>query len=240
MPVGSVCSASVVGDVRVVNQILKLASRFRSFLPVVVDVETGGFDAQRDALLEIAVVLVEMDAEGRLRRGKTYSTHVVPFPGANIDPRSLEITGIDPDHPLRGALDEREALELMFKPIRQALKTEDCSRAILVGHNAAFDLGFLNAAIRRTGNKRSPFHPFSTFDTVSLSGLAFGQTVLAKSLVAAGLSFNAADAHSAVYDAEQTADLFCAVVNLWHERVGGVLTLATTTQVLPEEELHPV
>jgi ribonuclease T len=219
---------------------VKLASRFRSFLPVVVDVETGGFDSQRDALLEVAVVLVEMDAEGRLRRGKTHSTHVAPFPGANIDPRSLEITGIDPDHPLRGALDEREALELLFKPIRQALKAEDCSRAILVGHNASFDLGFMNAAIRRTGNKRSPFHPFSTFDTVTLSGLAFGQTVLAKSLVAAGLSFNAADAHSAVYDAEQTADLFCAVVNLWQERFGGSIALATTTEALPDEELHPV
>lgn len=219
---------------------LKLASRFRNFLPVVVDVETGGFDPQRDALLEIAIVLTEMDEQGRLRRGRTHSTHVAPFPGANIDPRSLEITGIDPDHPLRGALDEREALELLFKPIRQALKAHDCSKAILVGHNAAFDLGFMNAAIRRTGNKRSPFHPFSTFDTVSLSGLAFGQTVLAKALVAAGLGFDAAHAHSAVYDAEQTADLFCAVVNLWQERFGGVLSLATSTQTLPDEELHPV
>lgn len=222
---------------------MKLATRFRSFLPVVVDVETGGFDAQHDALLEIAAVLIECSADGRLVRGATHSTHVVPFPGALIDPRSLEITGIDPDHPLRGALDEREALEHLFKPIRQALKAQDCTKAILVGHNAAFDLGFLNAAIRRTGNKRSPFHPFSTFDTVSLSGLAFGQTVLAKSLVAAGLSFDPRAAHSAVYDAEQTADLFCAVVNLWQERCGGVLNFAhtgTTALALPDEEPHPV
>lgn len=220
---------------------MKLASRFRSYLPVVVDVETGGFDAQRDALLEIAIVLVEMDAAGRLVRGATHSTHVAPFAGANIDPRSLEVTGIDPDHPLRGALDEREALEHVFKPIRTALKQQDCTRAILVGHNASFDLGFLNAAIRRTGHKRSPFHPFSTFDTVTLGGLAFGQTVLGKALVAAGLGFNAKEAHSAVYDAEQTADLFCFVVNTWTERFGGVLNFAgAATPVVPDEELHPV
>lgn len=234
---------------------VKLASRFRSFLPVVVDVETGGFDSQRDALLEMAIVLIEVDAAGRLQRGATHSTHVVPFPGAHIDPRSLEVTGIDPDHPLRGALDEREALEHLFKPIRTQLKLHDCTRAILVGHNAHFDLGFLNAAIRRTGHKRSPFHPFSTFDTVTLGGLAFGQTVLAKALRAAGLTFDPKAAHSAVYDAEQTADLFCAVVNTWGERCGGILNLAAvatadeaalapaeagSAEALPVEELHPV
>lgn len=194
-----------------------LAQRFRGFYPVVVDVETGGFDCERDALLEIAAVLIDMDSSGRLCRGETLATHVVPFPGSNIDPRALEITGIDPDHPLRMALDERQALDLVFDPIRKAMKAVDCQRAVLVGHNASFDLGFVNAAIRRTGHKRSPFHPFSTFDTVTLSGLAFGQTVLAKATQAAGLGWDAKSAHSAIYDAEQTADLFCAIVNRWSE-----------------------
>jgi len=194
-----------------------MVDRFRGFLPVVVDVETGGFDSHRDALLEIAAVTLQMGADGRISRAQTLSTHVVPFPGSNIDPRSLEITGIDPSHPLRAALDEREALDFIFDPIRKAQKSVDCQRAILVGHNASFDLGFLNAAIRRTGHKRSPFHPFSTFDTVSLSGLAFGQTVLAKATTAAGLGWDSKSAHSAVYDAEQTADLFCSIVNRWRE-----------------------
>ncbi|HAV68246.1 MAG TPA: ribonuclease T, partial [Alcanivorax sp.] len=44
------------------NQHPSLALRFRGFLPVVVDVETGGFDARNDALLEIAAVLLDMDA----------------------------------------------------------------------------------------------------------------------------------------------------------------------------------
>lgn len=196
-----------------------LFERFRGFLPVVVDVETGGFSAERDALLEIAAIPIGMNTAGDLVRGETVSTHVVPFPGANLDPRALEITGIDPSHPFRGAIDERAALEHIFHPIRRALKASGCTRAILVGHNANFDLGFLNAAIGRTGHKRSPFHPFSSFDTVSLAGLALGQTVLAKAVYAAGMAFDNSQAHSAIYDTERTADLFCAIVNQWKRLV---------------------
>lgn len=194
---------------------IRIAERFRGFLPVVVDVETGGFDAERDALLEIAAVSIHMDADGLLQPDPVVSTHVEPFPGANLDPRALEITGIDPDNPLRGALHERTALEHIFQPVRQAMRDRGCQRAILVGHNAAFDLGFINAAVRRTGHKRNPFHPFSCFDTATLGGLAYGQTVLSKAIQAAGQSFDAQQAHSAVYDAEQTARLFCGIVNRW-------------------------
>ncbi|MDR3388468.1 MAG: ribonuclease T [Rudaea sp.] len=193
----------------------KYAERFRGFLPVVVDVETGGFESERDALLEIAAVVVRMDEHGMVHPDAAVSTHVVPFPGANIDPRSLEITGIDPTHPFRAAVEEREALDVIFKPIRKALREFDCQRAILVGHNAAFDLGFLNAAIRRTGHKRSPFHLFSCFDTATLAGLAYGQTVLSKAVQAAGFEWNVNEAHSAVYDTERTALLFCDIVNRW-------------------------
>lgn len=194
-----------------------MADRFRGFLPVVVDVETGGFDAEHDALLEIAAVPLTMDADGYLQLQPTVSTHVEPFPGANLDPRSLEITGIDPDNPLRGALAERQALDHIFKVVREAVGAAGCQRAILVGHNAAFDLGFLNQAVRRCAHKRNPFHPFSCFDTVSFGGLAYGQTVLSKAVLAAGLSFDSREAHSAVYDAERTAELFCSVVNRWRQ-----------------------
>jgi ribonuclease T len=193
----------------------RMAQRFRGFMPVIMDVETGGFDAERDALLEIAVVVPGMDADGFLHPQPAVSSHVEPFPGANLDPRSLEITGIDPDNPLRGALSERMALDLIFAAVREAMRVNGCQRAILVGHNAAFDLGFLNAAVRRCGHKRNPFHPFSCFDTVSLSGLAYGQTVLSKSVLTAGLAFDTREAHSAVYDAERTAELFCTIVNRW-------------------------
>lgn len=191
----------------------RIGQRFRGFLPVVVDVETGGFNAATDALLEIAVVLIGMDEHGNLVRRETHAAHVEPFPGANLEKASLEVTGIDPHHPLRLAVPEREALAKVFKPVRQAVSEQGCTRAILVGHNAHFDLGFLNAAVARADVKRNPFHPFSAFDTVTLSGAMLGQTVLARALEAAGLPYDSREAHSAIYDAERTADLFCLLLN---------------------------
>jgi ribonuclease T len=193
----------------------RMADRFRGFLPVVVDVETGGFECNRHALLEIAAVPIELDEDGRFVLGATVSTHVEPFAGSVLDPKSMEITGIDVDHPFRDAKPERQALDIIFHHVRMAARKAECQRAILVGHNAHFDLGFLNAAVGRVAHKRNPFHPFSTFDTVSLAGLAFGQTVLSRAVQAAGLDWDGEQAHSAVYDAERTAELFCIVLNRW-------------------------
>lgn len=197
-----------------------MSTRFRGYLPVVVDVETGGFDCGRHALLEIACIPLDLDEGGQLVLGETAAAHLVPAPGTEIDPKSLEITGIQLDHPFRLAKPEKEALDHVFAPVRAAVKKHGCQRAILVGHNAHFDLGFLNAAVARVNHKRNPFHPFSVFDTVTLAGVAYGQTVLARAAVAAGLDWNADEAHSAVYDAEQTARLFCNIANQWprHER----------------------
>ncbi len=192
-----------------------IARRFRGYLPVVVDVETGGFDSRQDALLEIAVVILEMNGQGLLVPLATHACHVEPFPDARLDPKALAFNGIDPYHPFRGALPELEALHQVLDPVRQSVKSSGCKRAILVGHNAAFDLGFVNAASHRAGYKRNPFHPFSTFDTVSLAGLALGETVLAQALMAAGFPWDNREAHSAIYDAEKTATLFCWIVNQW-------------------------
>jgi ribonuclease T len=194
-----------------------IARRFRGFLPVAVDVETAGFDAQRHALLEISAVIIRMRPDGRLEPSAALSCHVLPFVGAEIDPRALAFNGIDPDHPFRDAVPEREALSRVLTPIRKAVHATGCNRAILVGHNAHFDLGFIKAAVERTGFKRNPFHAFSVFDTVTLGGLAYGQTVLARAAQAAGLGWQNSEAHSAVYDAEQTARLFCSIVNRWRE-----------------------
>ena len=192
---------------------LSMAGRFRGFLPVVVDVETGGFNAKTDALLEIAAVLLDFGDGGILTRGQTIRYHVKPFEGANMDPASLAVNGIDPHHPLRPAIDERDALQRVFREVRRAARESRCQRAILVGHNAAFDLGFLNEAIERSAIKRNPFHPFSCFDTATLCGVAFGQTVLARAVAAAGFEWDEESAHSAAYDAEITADIFCEIVN---------------------------
>lgn len=194
-----------------------IAKRFRGFLPVVVDVETAGFNAETDALLEIAAVPILMNEQGLVYPGETTSAHVQPFPGANLEASALAFTGIDPHHPLRIAEPEGKALKKIFEPIRNILKGSGCSRAILVGHNPAFDLAFVKAAVARTGVKRNPFHQFSTFDTATLAGLAYGQTVLARAIAAAGIKWDSSQAHSAVYDTEKTAELFCAIVNRWKE-----------------------
>jgi ribonuclease T len=191
----------------------RIAGRFRGFLPVVVDVETGGFNASTDALLEIAAVLIGMSPEGELRAVESLRYHVQPFHGSRIDPASLAVNGIDPHHPLRPAMPEKEALSQLFRSVRLAIRASDCTRAVLVGHNASFDLGFLNAATARCDIKRNPFHPFSSFDTATLAGVALGQTVLSRAVVAAGLAWDQSAAHSAIYDAERTAELFCRICN---------------------------
>jgi ribonuclease T len=195
----------------------KIGHRFRGFLPVVVDVETGGFNKDTDALLEVAAVILAIDGEGNFVRKETIFAQVQPFEGANLEKASMEVNGIKVDNPLRMAVPEKEALDKLFRPIRNAVSENACTRAILVGHNAHFDLGFINAAVARTEIKRNPFHPFSVFDTATLAGAVLGQTVLAKALMASGIGYEASAAHSAIYDAERTADLFCLMLNRLHE-----------------------
>ncbi|MEX2367620.1 MAG: ribonuclease T [Pseudohongiellaceae bacterium] len=192
-----------------------LSQRFRGYLPVVIDVECGGFNAGTDAILEIAAVILGMDDKLMLGPEETHFYRVVPFPGANLEEAALKFTGIDPHHPLRIAHPEDEVMKDMFRHIRKKMKAEHCKRAILVGHNAHFDHGFVRAAAERHAIKRNPFHPFSSLDTVSLSALSYGQTVLSRACEAAGIEFDQNEAHSARYDAEKTAELFCNIINSW-------------------------
>jgi len=194
--------------------------RFRGFYPVVIDVETGGFNAKTDALLEIAAVTVKFDSLGNLRCDQEFQYNVEPFENANIESAALEFTGIDPGNPLRAAVSEQSAFKRLFSEIRAGQKEAECQRSVLVGHNAAFDLGFVQAAAERISAKRNPFHPFTCFDTATLSGLALGQTVLAKACELAEIKFDSNEAHSALYDAKKTAELFCFIVNRW-KKLGG-------------------
>ena len=196
----------------------RMANRFRGYLPVIVDVETAGFNAATDALLEVSAVIVAMDESGLIDITDSKTIHVIPFEGANLEASALAFNGIDPYHPLRLAVSEHDALSKIFSMVRKAVRAQECQRAILVGHNPAFDIGFINAAAARQGIKRNPFHPFCTFDTATLGGLAFGQTVLARAVQAAGMSWDNDQAHSALYDAERTARMFCRIVNDWDRR----------------------
>ncbi len=194
-----------------------MAQRFRGFLPVVVDVETGGFNADSDALLEIAMVTLKMDDDGYLHPNETLSANIHPFDGANLEQEALDFTGIDPFDPERDAEFEIDALTPMLQTVRREIKHYGCNRAVLVGHNAHFDHGFLRAAIDRNDIKRDPFHPFSSFDTASIAAIALGQTVLAKSCKVAGIEFDNNEAHSAAYDTFKTAELFCYIVNRYKD-----------------------
>lgn len=206
-----------------------MKARFRGYFPVVIDVETAGFNANTDALLEIAAVTLKFNDEQQLVRDESIHFHVEPFPGANIEQAAIDFNGIDPHTPLRGALPEMEVLRELFKPIRKAQKAVDCQRCVLVGHNATFDHNFLMAAAARTEIKRNPFHPFVTFDTTSLAALTLGQTVLVKACQAAGIDFDSKQAHSALYDTERTAELFCWMINRWQQLGGWPLQSDTTT-----------
>jgi ribonuclease T len=206
-----------------------ISTRFRGFLPVVVDVETGGFNPATDALLEVAAVFVVLTDSGTLEPGEKHRFMVKPFEGANLEAASLQVTGIDPFNPLRPAIEEGDALRRLFSEIRREVKAQECKRAVLVGHNAFFDLQFINAAVERCSIKRNPFHPFSSFDTATLAGVAFGQTVLSRAVEAAGSSWQDERAHSALYDAEQTAFVFCEIVN----RFRGVYEEALASSATP-------
>lgn len=193
-----------------------MASRFRGFLPVVVDIETAGLNSQTDALLEIAAITLKLEDQ-QFAIDQTYACHVIPFEGANLDAAALNINRIDPYHPFRFAITEKEALDNIFKPIRKIIKAHHCHRAILVGHNPTFDLNFLQAAVKRNDYKRNPFHPFTTFDTATLAGVALGHTVLSVACKKANIDFNQNEAHSAIYDATKTAELFCHIANQWNQ-----------------------
>ncbi|ANQ66474.1 ribonuclease T [Candidatus Pseudothioglobus singularis] len=191
---------------------MKLKDRIRGYLPVVIDVETSGFNEQTDALLEICAIILGMDEEGSFFAKTTLHYHVEPFKGANIEASAIKFNGIDIDNPFRLAVPEKKALSEIFDHINEELETEECSRAILVGHNAFFDLGFVKAATLRA-NLKSPFHQFSTIDTVSLSALCCGETVLAKAISKMDIEWDNNEAHSALYDTQKTSELFCQIFN---------------------------
>ncbi len=192
---------------------LNIATRFRGLLPVVIDLETSGLNPATDAVLELGMVTLAMDADHKLYPTETQSFHVEPFIGARFDPESMAITGIDPTYPLRFAMPEQQVLHRVFMHVRSLLTETGCQRAVLVGHNAWFDLAFLQAAIKRCHFSTAPFHSFTTLDTATLSAVALGETVLAKAMKAANIPFDLDQAHSAAYDAEKTAELFCYIVN---------------------------
>lgn len=197
-----------------------LNERFRGYFPVIIDVETAGFNADKDALLEIAAITLRINQDNQFEVDQCFHEHVEPFENANIEKSAIDFNGIDPFCALRGAKPESDVMKELCKFIRKQQKASDCQRSVVVAHNASFDQSFLNAAIQRCGIKRSPFHPFVSFDTTSIAALTLGQTVLVKACQAANIDFQQSQAHSALYDTQKTAELFCYMVNRY-QSLGG-------------------
>ncbi|MEM0909633.1 MAG: ribonuclease T [Pseudomonadota bacterium] len=202
------------------TQSKRLNQRFRGYFPVIIDIETAGFNASTDAILEIAAITVKYQ-EDHLVVDQCFHEHVTPFEGANIEQAAIDFNGIDPFCALRAAKDENEVLRNLCKFVRRAQKAAECQRSVIVAHNASFDHGFVSQGILRNSVKRSPFHPFVTFDTTSMCALTLGQTVLLRACQAANIEFDSKAAHSALYDAQKTAELFCYMVNHYHN-LGGI------------------
>ena len=216
---------------------INIYSRFRGFLPVTVDIETGGTNPARNPLLEIASIFFDMQENGILIPTTEICEHIVPFSSSVIDEEALKINQIDPGYPLRFPKEEKEVLSEIFAQVQEQVEKKRCRRAIMVGHNASFDLAFLNAAAGRCQlEEKNPFHAFSVLDTVSLAALAYGQTILAIACEKAGIEFKTEEAHSALYDAHKTAELFCTIVNSWLF-LGG-WDEATGIRSLKEEEAN--
>lgn len=228
-------------DLSEVNETLRsqdkppMAYRFRGYLPVVIDIETAGFNPKTDAILEIGASILDMDDAGTLYIKETMAFDVEPFAGSNLEAAALEFNGINPYDPARAAQTEEEVLGEMFHIIRREVKHSHCKRAIVVAHNASFDHQFLNAAVERCGIKRNPFHPFSSMDTATLAGVAYGHTVLAQACRIAKIPFDTKAAHSAAYDTEVTAKLFCQIVNQWRD-YGGWDKAARSQMDLQDDE----
>ena len=193
---------------------MEMRTRFRGFLPVVIDLETGGFDKDIHAVLQIAAVSLAWTAD-RISIDQVRGWNVIPHPLMRVEEESLRITGIDLADPRRDALDEEDAVRELFRFIRREVRRNGCERAVLTAHNAHFDHGFVTSAAERNGVKRNPFHPFTVIDTASLAAVAYGHTVLSEACARAGIAFEGGRAHAAMYDAEATAKLFCLIVNGW-------------------------
>ncbi|QJC31872.1 ribonuclease T [Enterobacteriaceae endosymbiont of Donacia tomentosa] len=194
--------------------------RFRGLYPVVIDIETSGFNSHRHAILEISLITLKM-TNGWLEKNEMLHFHIIPFKGSCISSEALAFNGININSLLRGAISENKAFKIIFKKIFADIQKNKCKKAVVVAHNANFDHSFIMEAVKRIKmEKNNPFHSFVTFDTASISGLILGQTVLAKACYALNIPFDCTQAHSALYDTNRTAELFCKLVNKW-KKLGG-------------------
>ena len=186
---------------------------------VVLDVETTGGCPDTDALTEVGAVAFC----GGERLG-TFDTLVDP--GVPVPPFITELTGISDDM-LRGA----PALHAVVPAF-----VEFVGGAVMVGHNVAFDLGFLDSALGRC--RLGPL-PNPCVDTLALARRLVRDMAsdCALATLAAALRLEHRPAHRALADALATADLLHRLIEqatgFGVERLGDLLALPDRLDPVP-------
>ncbi|MGX7195394.1 PolC-type DNA polymerase III [Enterococcus olivae] len=155
---------------------------------VVFDVETTGLSAVYDTIIELAAV--------KMHKGNVEASFDEFIdPGHPLSSTTVNLTGIT-DEMVRGSKSEEEVLRL-FREFSEG--------AILVAHNASFDMGFLNMSYKKYG---IPEADNPVIDTLELARYLypqykrFGLGVLSKKF---GVSLE--QHHRAIFDAEATGHL---------------------------------
>ena len=164
---------------------------------VVFDIETTGFSPVHDRIIEIGAVKVE---KGEIKeRFSSFVNPDVPIP--------LEIEKLTGIH---------DGMVVDAPMIEEALPhfLEFCQDAVLVAHNASFDMSFIIENTRRLGLKKE----FTYVDTVGIARLLLPHQAKHKlDAVAKTLGISLENHHRAVDDAEATAEIFLKFIPMLRE-----------------------
>lgn len=165
---------------------------------VVFDIETTGFSPLKNRIIEIGAVRVE---EGRIvDKFSSFVNPDVPIP-FEIE----KLTGINDNMVLDAPKIDRVLPEFL----------EFCRGAVMVAHNAGFDISFIKENARQQGLEFNP----TVLDTVSLARVLLPNLNRFKlDTVAKELKINLANHHRAVDDAGATAEIFVRFIKMLKER----------------------
>ena len=175
---------------------------------VVFDIETTGFSATADRIIEIGAV--------KVRAGEItdyYSTFVNPE--VPIPFEITKLTSITDEMVMEAPTIDKVLPEFL----------EFVGDAALVAHNAGFDVGFIKENAKRLGLN----HKYTYLDTVALARVllpTLGKFKL--NIVAKALNISLENHHRAVDDAKATAEIFVKFIEMLKERE--ITTLAGVNQ----------
>lgn len=160
---------------------------------VVFDTETTGLSARYDKVIELAAVKMK-DGEV-IERFEQFID-----PGHPLSQTTIKLTSITDDM-VRGSKSEKEVFE-MFQ--------EFCKGSIIVGHNATFDVDFMNTGYARHG---LPLIGEPWLDTLPMARLLYPEMKgFRLNTLAKKLNVNLEHHHRAIYDAEATGYIYYAML----------------------------